>query len=313
MRASGMHTKLSKRLVERSEGVQARKVSSPWWQGLTTPALLLGLSSTVLTLLGYGVARSNDAMFGFSYPLWYDTPVDLMAMAGDAFIGWLDCVQKSLGNASTWQAAGAAGLVVASIAMSFMVANWLGTSPQARTWRERAALMRIRLATWFTTPKVKLREQVTHATVTAAAAGVVGGLSALSGLLALLVVIAAMCLIPMLGFIGGATYVRASIIEPTSCISPIAVRLRAKSTTVGAPCVEITDSTTGKTVTGRLILARGSRFFVYSKEEDRAYMYTVKDVSLSTVHVRRTDARASQARPPSKSTDRADRADRADL
>jgi hypothetical protein len=301
VRASGMHSKFSKRLVERSGGMEARKVSSPWWQGLTTPALLLGLSSTVLTLLGYGVARSNDAMFGFSYPLWYDTPVDLMAMSGDAFIGWLDCIEKSLGNVSTWQAAGAAGLVVASIAMSLMVWHWFGTSPQARPWRARAVLLRIRLATWFTTPKVKLREQVTHATVTAAAAGVIGGLSALSGLLALLGVIAAICLIPMLGFIGGASYVRAAIIEPASCISPIAMRLRAKSTTVGAPCVETTDSTNGKTVIGRLILARGSRVFVYSKEEDRAYMYTVKDVSLSTVHVLPADARASQARSPGKS------------
>lgn len=302
-----MQTKFSKRLKGRSEAMKCRKVSSPWWQGLTTPALLLGLSSTVLTLLGYGVVRSNDAMFGFSYPLCYDTPVDLMAMSGDAFIGWFDCVEKSLGDLSTWQAAGAAGLVVGSIAMSFMVGIWFGTWPQARPWRERAALLRDRLATWFITPKVKLREQVTHATVTAAAAGVIGGLSALSGLLALLVVIAAICLIPMLGFLGGAAYVRAAIIEPASCISPIAVRLRAKSTTVGAPCVEVTDSTTGKTVTGRLILARGSRVFVYSKEEDHAYMYTIKDVSMSTVHVLPTDARASQAQSPEgKSAVRAD-------
>jgi hypothetical protein len=293
-----MQTKFSKRLKGRSEAMECSKVSSPWWQGLTTPALLLGLSSTVLTLLGYGVARSNDAMFGFSYPLWYDTPVDLMAMSGDAFIGWLDCVEKSLGDVSTWPAAGAAGLVVASIAVSFMVGHWFGTSPQARACRERAALLRVRLATWFITPKVRLREQVTHATVTVAAAGVIGGLSALSALLALLVVIAAICLIPMLGFLGGASYVRAAIIEPASCISPIAVRLRAKSTTVGAPCVAISDSTTGKTVTGRLILARGSRLFVYSKEEDRAYMYTMKDVLMSTVHFLPTDARASPARAP---------------
>lgn len=299
---SGMQIKFSSRLNGRTVVMDRRKVSARWWQGLTAPTLFLGLASTVLALLGYGVARSNDAIFGISYPLWYDTPLDLMAMSGDSFIGWLDRIEKAVRSISTWHAAAGAGVVIACMATLFAVGQWFRTTPQACPWRQRAALLRDSCATWFFTPKVKFGEQVAHATVTAAAACVIGGLSALFGLLVLLAVIAAICLIPLLGFIGGAAYARASIIDPPSCISPIAVRLRAKSTNVGAPCVAVTDPATGKTVLGRLILARGSRVFIYSKVEDRAYMYTIKEVSISSVHVLPTDVHASQGRWPGRSS-----------
>lgn len=291
-----MGSKFSERVKARTAGGVNTKNSVPWWQGFTAPTLFLAIASTVLTLLGYGVARAHDSMFGFSYALWYETPVELMAMSGDAFIGWLNAIEKALRNVSTLQSAGTAGLVIASMALSFMAGQWFRTAPQADLWRKHAAYLFARCATWLFTPKFKFGEQVAHATVTAAAAGVIGGLSALSGLLVLLMVIAAICLIPLLGFIGGGAYARASIVEPTSCVSPIAVRLRVKSTGVGAPCVTVTDSTTGKTVVGRLILARGTRLFLYSKEDDRASMYTIKDVSISTVHVLPHHTRPSEAR-----------------
>lgn len=291
-----MGSKFSERVKARTACAVDTKNRVPWWQSLTAPTLFLAISSTVLTLLGYGVARAHDSMFGFSYALWYETPVELMAMSGDAFIGWLSAIEKALRNVSALQFVGAAGLLSASIALSFMAGQWLRTSPQVVQWRNGAANLRTSLATWLLSPKFKLGEQVAHATVTAAAAGVIGGLSALSGLLMLMMVIAAICLIPLLGFIGGTVYARASIIEPTACVSPITVRLRAKSTGVGAPCVAVTDSATGKTVVGRLILARGSRLFLYSKEDDRASMYTIKDMSISTVHVLPHQRRPSEAR-----------------
>lgn len=78
---------------------------------------------------------------------------------------------------------------------------------------------------------------------------------------------------------------RTAIVEPASCISPIAVRLQGKRGGIGAPCVEVVDPATGKVHAGRLILARGSRVFLYSKEEDRAFALAIKDASIGTGYI----------------------------
>jgi hypothetical protein len=211
----------------------------------------------------------------------------------DAFIGLFDVNLKSLGSVLTWRSAGLAGGTLACMSLAFLTGLWVRTSSEALPARKRAPSYVERCAMWVFTPRERFQDHVAHATLTSAAAGVIGGISVLSGFYLLTFVLAGICFIPVVGFMGASAYAKAAVIAPPSCVSPVGVRLRAHTTTVGAPCVELIDPATGTSMVGRLILARGSRIFLYSKEEDRAYMFTMKDAAMKTVHVLPQDSQAS--------------------
>lgn len=266
------------------EQATARASNGKVFKPLTSAAVVVGGASGALTLIGYGAARANDALFGLSYALWYDSPLDLITMSGDSVIGLVHASATGFGGWEMWRDAGVTSVLVAFMVLVMLTGQWLRTSTQAQPWRERCLNRLERAAIWLFTPRDRFSAHVAHASVTAAAAGLIGGLSLITGLLLLGVLLSVVSILSVIGFVGASTYAKASIIEPPSCISPIGVRLRAVTKTIGAPCVEVTEPSTGKTVVGRLILARGSRVFLYSKEEDRAFMFTTKDASMATVH-----------------------------
>jgi hypothetical protein len=277
-----MGSEALERIRRRTEAHAAKAQHGGAWQWLKGAALALAALSAVGTLVGYGAARGYDSVFGISYALWFDTPMDLLAMSGDAVVGLLVTWPSQLVELDFWSGLARLGVLVALMVLTLSTAHWAGTSTALRPLRAGVASKLTSAATWLTTSQPHFRRNLPRLLAVASLSGVAGSLSALTGVVLLMLAVCVVALLPLVGHMGASQYAQMAIVEPASCISPIAVRLRGKSGGIGAPCVEVVDPATGKVHAGRLILARGSRVFLYSKVEDRASALTIKDGAIST-------------------------------
>lgn len=252
------------------------------WRWLKGAVVVLAALSAVGTLVGYGTARAYDSVFGISYALWFDTPMDLLTLSGDAVAGLLVTWPSQMVELDFWRGLARIGVFVALTVLTLSTAQWAGTSTALSPLRVGVALQLTSTATWLATSQPHFRSNLPRLLALASVSGVAGSLSALTGVVLLILGVYVVALLPLVGYAGASLYARAAIVEPVSCISPIAVRLRGNPGGIGAPCVEVMEPATGSVHAGRLILARGSRVFLYSREEDRAVALTIKDASIGT-------------------------------
>ncbi len=275
------------------QSVESHKPPDNDWSWASRVTVVAGLLSLAGALVGFGTARAYDSMFGLSYGLWFDSPLDLLILASDAVIGLVHAICAGFAGPGLWWQTGAFSLAVTGLASVPVAGKWAVTAEVTQTWRARVARMLTALADWLVTPQVGIVQNLGRAAV-AAALSFCAIWSSVLGLVGLLILaLCALSFIPALGIWGATAYARAAIVEPISCISPLPARLDAKSTKVGAPCVEVRDPATGAVVTGRLIFARGSRVFLYSKEEGRGFVLTAKDASITSRSHDRPSMRAN--------------------
>jgi hypothetical protein len=264
-----------------ASGKQPQTPESDWgWARRLT--LAAGLLSLAGTLVGFGTARAYDAMFGLSYGLWFDSPLDLLILASDAVIGLVHAIWSGFSGPQLWVQSGMFSLTVTGLAAVPVAGKWAASMGATKHWRVRFARKLMDLADWMGTPQLRLAQNLSRAAVAATLSfgAVWCSVLGLVGLLAL--ALCAVSFVPLLGTWGATAYARAAIVEPASCISPLPARLEAKSTKVGAPCVEVRDPATGTVVTGRLVFARGSKVFLYLKEEGRGRLLNAKDADITS-------------------------------
>lgn len=277
-----MGSEALQRIRRRTKAHARVKAKQGSWEWLKGAALALATLSAAGTLVGYGTARAYDSVFGISYALWFDTPVDLLSMSGDAVVGLLVAWPSQLVEVDFWSGLGRLGVLVALMVLTLSTGHWASTSTALRPLRAGVNSKLTSAVAWLTTSQPHLWGNLPRLLAVACLSGVAGSLSALTGVVLLTVAVCVVALLPLVGHTGASLYARTAIVEPVSCISPIALRLRGRSGGIGAPCVEVQDPATGKVHAGRLILGRGSRVFLYSKEEDRVFVLTIKDGAIST-------------------------------
>jgi hypothetical protein len=271
-----------RRRVEQS-GRPNKAPESDWaWARARRLTVVVGVLSLTGTLLGFGTARAYDSLFGLSYGLWFETPLDLLILASDAVIGLVHAIWSGFAGPSLWVQTGTFSLAVTGLCAVPIAGRW--TPSAQRRQKLRAWLVRSLqgLAEWLDAPQIGLAQNLGRAALlaTLSFSAVWGSVLGVIGLFTL--ALCAVSFIPMVGTWGATAYARASIVEPSSCISPLPIRLDAKSTKVGAPCVAVRDPSTGDVVAGRLIFARGSKVFLYLKEEGRGLALTVKGASITS-------------------------------
>lgn len=269
-----------------------------WARRLT---VVVGVLSLTGTLLGFGTARAYDSLFGLSYGLWFETPLDLLILASDAVIGLVHAIWSGFASPNLWVQTATFSLAVTGMGAVPLAGRWAASAHCAQKLRAWLVHTLQGVAEWLDTPQVGPAQNLSRATLlaTLSFSAIWGSVLGVIGLLTL--VLCLVSFIPVVGTWGATAYARASIVEPASCISPLPARLDAKSTKVGAPCVEVREPTTGAVVAGRLIFARGSRVFLYSKEEGRGLMLTVKDASItSRSQDTPTSVRADSSQPKQK-------------
>jgi hypothetical protein len=219
-------------------------------------------------------------MFGLSYGLWFDSPLDLLILSSDAVFGLFHAICCGFTGPDLWLQTGIFSFMVTGGACLPVAGRWAATNPGLAPWRTRVADKLVDLATWLTTNRTRLTGNIGRAALGLTLSFSAIWVSVLGGIGLLAFALSAVCAIPFLGIWGATSYARAAIVEPESCVSPLPARLHATKTRVGAPCVEVRDPSTGASVVGRQILARGNRIFLYSKEQGRGLMLSTKDASI---------------------------------
>lgn len=237
-----MGSEALERMRRRTEAhASAKAKSGGTWGWLKAGAVAVAVLSAVGTLVGYGTVRAYDSVFGISYALWFDTPMDLLAMSGDAVVGLLVTWPSQMVELDFWRGLVRLGVLVALMVLTLSTAHWAGTSTALRPFCAGVALKLTSVATWLTTSQPNFGRNLPRLLVLAALSGVAGSLSALTGVVLLMLAVCVVALLPLVGHTGASWYARTAIVEPASCISPIAVRLQGKSGGIGAPCVEVVD------------------------------------------------------------------------
>jgi hypothetical protein len=248
-----------------------------WARRLT---VIVGVLTLAGTLLGFGTARAYESMFGLSYGLWFDSPLDLLILSSDAVFGLVHAICSGFTGPDLWRQTGTFSLMVTGFACIPVAGKWAASNPGIQPWRTRVAAKLVDLTTWLTTNQTRLTGNIGRATVAMTLSFSAIWLSVLGGIGLLAFALSVVCAVPLLGIWGATAYARAAIVEPESCISPLPARLHATKTRIGAPCVEVRDPSTGASVVGLQILARGNRIFLYSKEQGRGLMLSTKDASI---------------------------------
>jgi hypothetical protein len=269
--------RIRRRIDERGRSGNSTENDWAWARRLT---VVVGLLSLAGTLLGFGTARAYESMFGLSYGLWFDSPLDLLILSSDAVFGLVHAIYSGFAGPDLWLQTGMFSLTVTGVIGLPIAGKWVASSPGTQSWQMRVAANLVDLAGWMVTPQLRLTQNIGRAAVAATLSFSAVWVSVLGfiGLLAVLLSIVSM--VPVLGIWGATAYARAAIVEPRSCISPLPERLHAEKTRVGVSCVEVRDLRTGASVVGRQILARGNRVFLYSKEQGRGLMLSTKDASI---------------------------------
>ncbi len=252
----------------------------------------LGVATAVLSavgaLFGYGVALGLSAKFGFSAGVWYTSTLELISLSGEGFLGLLTQLLSRLDRWSVLRWMSAYGLAMATMALVSMGAVFFAVTQQ-----ERADRWRRQLAEKMK-PMPNRELGFSWALFRRGSAIVV--FAALSGFLAIPIVgiilgglFMLIAIIPVFGFYAGTAYADRVVLEPQNCVSSPFVRYQSNKHTssqkVGVPCVEVMESSSGESVTGRVIIARAGYVVLFRPDHDDAIVVVLKAGSMRTINV----------------------------